>query len=68
MEQQGIAVPGTRWGDLLSGRNAVRSLALAGGVALHAVNVYIATTMLRMEHHALRGRVHPGVGTVDQAA
>ncbi|WP_164162385.1 MFS transporter, partial [Stenotrophomonas maltophilia] len=46
MEQQGIAVPGTRWGDLLSGRNAVRSLALAGGVALHAVNVYIATTML----------------------
>lgn len=46
MEQQGIVVPGTRWGDLLSGRNAVRSLALAGGVALHAVNVYIATTML----------------------
>lgn len=46
MEQQGIAVPGTRWGDLLSGRNVVRSLALAGGVALHAVNVYIATTML----------------------
>lgn len=34
------------WGDLLSGANALRSLALAGGVALHAVNVYIATTIL----------------------
>ncbi|HWD13547.1 MFS transporter [Pseudochrobactrum sp. sp1633] len=34
------------WGDLLTGRNAVRSLALAGGVGLHAINVYIATTIL----------------------
>lgn len=34
------------WGDLLSGRDGVRSLALAGGVALHAINVYIATTIL----------------------
>ena len=34
------------WGDLLTGKNAIRSLALAGGVALHAVNVYIATTIL----------------------
>ena len=34
------------WGELLSGRNALRSIALAGGVALHAVNVYIATTIL----------------------
>ncbi len=34
------------WGELLSGRNGLRSLAVAGGVALHAVNVYIATTIL----------------------
>ncbi|WP_439272397.1 MFS transporter [Pseudochrobactrum sp. HB0163] len=34
------------WGDLLTGKNAVRSVALAGGVALHAINVYIATTIL----------------------
>ncbi|KQU88094.1 MFS transporter [Ensifer sp. Root31] len=34
------------WGALLAGRNGVRSLALAGGVALHAINVYVATTIL----------------------
>lgn len=34
------------WSELLHGRNGLRSLALAGGVALHAVNVYIATTIL----------------------
>ncbi|MGB8416986.1 MFS transporter [Paraburkholderia sp.] len=34
------------WSNLLSGANGVRSLALAGGVALHAINVYIATTIL----------------------
>lgn len=34
------------WADLLSGRNALRSIALAGGVALHAINVYIVTTIL----------------------
>jgi len=34
------------WAALLSGRNGVRSLALAGGVVLHAINVYIATTIL----------------------
>ena len=34
------------WGDLLRGRNALRSLALAGGVALHAVNVYVTITIL----------------------
>lgn len=34
------------WAALLSGANGVRSLALAGGVVLHAVNVYIATTIL----------------------
>ncbi len=37
---------GTGWAELLSGANGVRSLALAGGVVLHAINVYIATTIL----------------------
>lgn len=31
---------------MLSGGNGVRSLALAGGVALHAINVFVATTIL----------------------
>ncbi|RTZ45599.1 MFS transporter [Candidimonas sp. SYP-B2681] len=34
------------WSELLWGRNGLRSVALAGGVALHAVNVYIVTTIL----------------------
>lgn len=34
------------WSELLSGRNGLRSIALAGGVALHAVNVYIVATIL----------------------
>lgn len=34
------------WAELLRGRNALRSIALAGGVALHAINVYIVTTIL----------------------
>ncbi len=34
------------WHALLSGANGMRSLALAGGVALHAINIYIATTIL----------------------
>ena len=34
------------WGGLLRGQNALRSLALAGGVALHAVNVYVTITIL----------------------
>lgn len=34
------------WGDLLSGKNAACSVALSGGVALHAINIYIATTVL----------------------
>lgn len=36
----------SNWAALLSGVNGVRSLALAGGVVLHAINVYIATTIL----------------------
>lgn len=34
------------WGALLSGRNGLYALALAGGVTLHAVNMYIATTVM----------------------
>lgn len=34
------------WRDLLSGGNGVRSAVLAGGVVLHAINVYIVTTVL----------------------
>ncbi|MER1966862.1 MFS transporter [Castellaniella sp. GW247-6E4] len=34
------------WLDLLWGRNGLRSLALAGGVAVHAINVFIAATIL----------------------
>ncbi|UMZ09122.1 MFS transporter [Pseudomonas sp. MPFS] len=36
----------TGWSALLSGRNGLRSAALAGGVALHAINVYLVTTLL----------------------
>ena len=39
-----VARPG--WHDLLAGANAARSLVLAGGVGLHAVNIFIATTIL----------------------
>nr|WP_314070193.1 MFS transporter [uncultured Roseococcus sp.] len=41
-----VSSPGMGWGALLSGTNGVRSLALAGGVVLHAINIYIATTIL----------------------
>ncbi len=34
------------WSELLWGRNGLRSVALAGGVALHAINVYIVATVL----------------------
>lgn len=34
------------WGALLSGANLMRSIALTGGVTLHAVNLYISTTIL----------------------
>lgn len=36
----------TGWSALLAGGNGARSIALAGGVALHAVNVFVATTIL----------------------
>jgi MFS family permease len=34
------------WGALLRGRNGVLCLALAGGVMLHAINVYVTITIL----------------------
>src|SRR3546814_19332865 len=34
------------WHELLWGRNGLRSFALAGGVALPAINIFIATTIL----------------------
>ena len=34
------------WSELLSGRNGLRSIALAGGITLHAVNVYMVATIL----------------------
>jgi len=38
--------PSASWADLLSGRNALRSITLAGGIGMHATNVYIVTTIL----------------------
>lgn len=34
------------WSDLLRGKNGLLALALTGGVALHAINVHIVTTVL----------------------
>lgn len=34
------------WSSLLHGRNGMRSLALAGGTALHAINIYVVTTIM----------------------
>lgn len=34
------------WRTLLTGTNGLRSLVLSGGVALHAINIYIVTTIL----------------------
>jgi len=41
-----LPLPAATWADLLGGRNGWRALALTGGVALHAVNVHIVTTVL----------------------
>ncbi|WEK49462.1 MAG: MFS transporter [Candidatus Kaistia colombiensis] len=34
------------WGELLSGKNAIYAIALAGGVTLHALNMYITITVM----------------------
>lgn len=39
-------IPTATWGNLLRGENGLRALALTGGVALHAINVHIVTTVL----------------------
>lgn len=36
----------TGWRALLTGENAVHSLVLSGGVALHALNIYVVTTTM----------------------
>lgn len=41
-----VATEPAGWGDLFSGRHGIYTFALAGGVTLHAVNVYIATTAM----------------------
>lgn len=41
-----ISAKDASWGELLQGRNGLRSIALAGGVALHAINIYVVTTIL----------------------
>src|SRR5690625_293077 len=43
-DRHGEGPPG--WGDLLRGRNLIRSVALCGSVALHAINLYLSTTIL----------------------
>ncbi|HNU10438.1 MAG TPA: MFS transporter [Rubrivivax sp.] len=47
------AVPG--WGTLLQGRNLLLSLALSGGVVIHAVNLYLSTTILPSVVHDIGG-------------
>ncbi|MCW3465326.1 MFS transporter [Chitinophaga nivalis] len=46
MATQEIAMKAPGWGTLLSGKNGLRSIALAGGVMLHATDVYLATTIM----------------------
>lgn len=46
MNEQNGAVQDASWGELLSGKNGLRIVALTGGVALHAINIYIVTTIL----------------------
>jgi len=46
MSQPPIEPTPASWADLLSARNLLRSLALTGGIALHAVNIYIVATVL----------------------
>ena len=63
------------WADLLRGGNGARSAVVGGGMVMHAVNVFIVTTILpsvvrdiggpalfRLEHHALCGGVAAGRG------
>ncbi len=42
----GAASASASWGELLGRRQGWRAVALAGGVAMHAINVHIVTTIL----------------------
>lgn len=46
MSNETSSVSQAKWADLLSGTNALLTIALTGGVALHAINIYIVTTIL----------------------
>ncbi len=45
-QEPSLSEKSATWGELLRGRNALRSLTLVGGVALYAINMYIVTTIL----------------------
>lgn len=47
--------PAPAWSALFTGANALRTLILAGGVVLHAVNVYVAATILPSVVHDIGG-------------
>lgn len=46
MSSTSVADRASGWGDLLRGANLVRSVALSGSAALHAINLYLSTTIL----------------------
>lgn len=48
-------IPTASWGALMRGQNGLRALALTGGVALHAINVHIVTTVLPSVVHEIGG-------------
>jgi MFS family permease len=54
-ERMATTTASASWADLLSGRNGIRSMALAGGTALHAINVYVVTTIMPSIVHDIGG-------------
>ena len=46
MSPNSVSADDASWLDLLRGANALRVLVLAAGVALHAINLYLTTTIL----------------------
>ncbi|MES0869795.1 MFS transporter [Pseudovibrio sp. SCP19] len=44
--QESGASANSSWAELFTGKQAIASLVLSGGIALHAVNTYISATML----------------------
>src|SRR5690554_2401638 len=51
------------WAALLRGRNGARSLAPAGGTALHATNVYLVTTIMPSEVEDIGGIAYYAMNT-----